>query len=203
MAYVSFNKTATKAQAKASENQNKLYFPSDANCIVLGGKEYGGVTENALNTAIGSVENDVEDIAEDVETLRGEVNSAQLAIGAVQTDAVPTQNSSNHCTSGVIYAALQKVTENEIELLTTPVVIAPNNLYKLGTRETLDVSFSSGDTGVVNEYMFQFKVDGDEFSLTLPSAVKWVEEPSFEDGYIYEVSVVNNLAIAAGWDDEA
>ena len=202
MAYFKVNRTSTLQQAKASENPNKVFFPKDSSAVVLNGKEYGGVTQNELNAALGEIEKDVEDIAGDMETLRGEFNAAQLELGAVQTDPVPTKNSGNHMTSGALYTAFQNVTEKEIELLTTPVVIGPNNLYKLGTRESLNVSFLSGVSGVVNEYMFTFKVDGDEFTLTLPSGVKWVEEPSFEDGYIYEVSVVNGLAIAAGWEDE-
>lgn len=92
------------------------------------------------------------------------------------------------------------MTEKEITISGTPVVIAPNNLYKLGTRTSLDVSLTAGTSGVVNEYMFEFTVDGDNFTLTLPSGVKWIEEPVFENGYKYQVSIVNNLAVTAGWE---
>lgn len=200
MAYINFGMANTLAQAKASENRNKLFFPTDSHAIVLAGKEYGGVTTAMLNSAMGEVAEDVADLEGDMETLRSEVNAAQLAIGAVQTDAAPTENSANHLTSGVVYTALQNVTENEITLSGTPVAIAPNNLYKLGTRSVLDVSLIAGASGRLNEYMFEFTVDGDNFTLTLPSSVKWMEEPVFEDGYLYQVSIVNNLAIAAGWE---
>lgn len=202
MAYVNFNKTSTLEEAKASQNANKVFFPTDSNAIVMNGKEYGGVTTNALNTAIGNVESDVEDIQDDVDTLRSEMNAAQLEIGAVQTDAAPTQNSANHLTSGAVYTALQKVTENEITNNDTNPSILPNKLYKLGTRSSLNVSLIAGEVGIVNEYMFEFTVDGDEFTLTLPSSVKWIEEPVFEDGYKYQVSIVNNLAVTAGWEVE-
>jgi len=42
MAYVKFNKTSTLAQAKASTNPNKIFFPTDSKKIVTNGKEYGG-----------------------------------------------------------------------------------------------------------------------------------------------------------------
>lgn len=202
MAYVGFNKSATLAQAKNSNNPNKLYFPVDSNSIVLNRKEYGGVTQNDLNSVVGDVEAAIVDIADEVETLRSEINSAQLAIGAVQTDAVPIQNSANHLTSGAIYTAMQEVTEKEIVNNDANPSLLPNNLYKLGVRSSLNVSLVVGTPGIVNEYMFEFTVSGDEFYLTLPNAVKWLEEPSFENGFTYQVSIVNNLAVAAGWENE-
>ena len=57
-------------------------------------------------------------------------------------------------------------------------------------------------SGQVNEYMLQFVVDGDEFELALPSGVRWIEEPEFEDGNTYQVSIVNGLAISGAWEAE-
>ncbi len=90
--------------------------------------------------------------------------------------------------------------QKEIELLTDSVNIKPNTLYKLGNRRNLTVSFIAGESMVVNEYMFQFTVTGDTFSLTLPAGVRWFEEPDFNDGSTYQVSVVDNLAIIAEWE---
>ena len=50
------------------------------------------------------------------------------------------------------------------------------------------------------EYMMEFTVSGDNFTLTLPSGVRWMEEPDFEAGSTYQVSVLNNLAIYAAWE---
>lgn len=90
--------------------------------------------------------------------------------------------------------------QKEIELLTDSVNIKPNTLYKLGNRRNLTVSFIAGESMVVNEYMFQFTVTGDAFSLTLPAGVRWFEEPDFNDGSTYQVSIVDNLAIIAEWE---
>lgn len=200
MDFVSFGRTSTTQQAKNSSDQNKIFFPTDSSAIILNKKEYGGVTTNILNSAVGNIESDVDDLGDDVALLRSELNAKQLQIGAVQTDAVPTEGSANHMTSGALYNAFQKVTETEVELLTTPVVIKPNILYKLGDRDVLDVSFIDGEQGIVNEYMFEFTVTSDSFTLTLPSSVKWTEEPDFQSGYTYQVSIVNNLALSAGWE---
>lgn len=54
----------------------------------------------------GTAEEYFEMIQSEVENLIAVVNAAQLAIGAVQTDMIPTQGSANFCTSGVIYTAL-------------------------------------------------------------------------------------------------
>lgn len=47
--------------------------------------------------------------------------------------------------------------------------------------------------------MLEFTVSGNNFTLTLPDSVRWIEESTWEDGYTYQVSIVNNLAISAGW----
>jgi hypothetical protein len=65
----------------------------------------------------------------------------------------------------------------------------------------ITVSWSANDIeGYVNEYMIEFTVDGDGFTLTLPEGVRWVDEPTWEDGYTYQVSIVDNLAVYAGWE---
>lgn len=56
----------------------------------------------------GTAEEYFEQIQSEVENLNAVVNAAQLEIGAVQTDLVPTEGSANHCTSGTIYTALEQ-----------------------------------------------------------------------------------------------
>lgn len=85
----------------------------------------------------------------------------------------------------------------------TDVSISPNVLHVWsGSIESLDVTFTGSVSGQVNEYMLQFVVDGDEFELTLPDGVRWIEEPEFEDGNTYQVSIVNGLAISGAWEAE-
>lgn len=63
----------------------------------------------------GTAEEYFERIQSEVENLNAVVNAAQLEIGAVQTDLVPTEGSANHCTSGTIYTALlQKLNVSDL-----------------------------------------------------------------------------------------
>ena len=79
--------------------------------------------------------------------------------------------------------------------------ILPNELNKWGKIKSLTInSFQGAQEGCVNEYMLEFIVSGDDFTLTLPEGVRWVEEPTWENGYTYQVSIVNNLAVFAGWE---
>lgn len=81
------------------------------------------------------------------------------------------------------------------------VSILPNVLNKWGTIKSLTIdSFQGAQEGYVNEYMLEFTVSGNNFTLTLPEGVRWVEEPTWKDGYTYQVSIVNNLAVFAGWE---
>lgn len=68
---------------------------------------------------------------------------------------------------------------------------------------SLTVTFNAGNSGRPNEYMLEFSVSGNSFTLTLPNNVRWATEPEWQDGYTYQVSVLDNLAIYAGWEAAA
>lgn len=122
--------------------------------------------------------------------------------GVEHIDETPTEESEYPVSSGGVRAALNDAKPKEIPISSEIVSISPNNLYLLGTRSSLTVSLAEGEAGIINEYMFEFVVNGDDFTLTLPSSVKWIEEPVFENGYKYQVSILNNLAVTAGWEIE-
>lgn len=105
----------------------------------------------------------------------------------------------------ITVAAAQLITQADVPMevvsqTETEVEIIPNVLNVWDSVESLDITFGNAVSGQVNEYLLQFVVDGDDFEITLPSGVKWMEEPDFEDGYTYQVSIINNLAIYAGWE---
>ncbi len=86
---------------------------------------------------------------------------------------------------------------------TDNVRLSPNVLNVWETAiASLSVEFVAGANNAVNEYMLQFAVSGSNFDLTLPSGVRWVEEPTWEDGNTYQVSILNGLAVYAGWANE-
>ena len=92
----------------------------------------------------------------------------------------------------------------EHESSDTELSIGPNVLHVWSGIESLEItSFTGAVSGQVNEYNLQFVVDGNDFEIDLPSGVEWEEEPEWEDGYTYQVSIINNLAIYAGWNTSA
>ena len=82
----------------------------------------------------------------------------------------------------------------------TEVAVKPNVLNVWGSVSALDISFTGAESGKINEYMLQFTVQGDSFTLGLPAGVRWTEEPDFINGNTYQVSIVDNLAVGAGWE---
>lgn len=84
----------------------------------------------------------------------------------------------------------------------TTMSIHPNKLNRWGAVSVLSIGFVAGASGRTSEYMMEFVVSGSNFTLTLPSDVRWVdgEQPDWEDGWTYQVSVLNGLAVAAGWE---
>ena len=81
------------------------------------------------------------------------------------------------------------------------VSILPNVLNLWDNIESLTISsFQGSQESRVNEYMLEFTVQGDNFTLTLPEGVRWASDPTWENGYTYQVSIVNNLAVFAGWE---
>lgn len=82
------------------------------------------------------------------------------------------------------------------------VSINPNKLNVWGNVASLRITFLNGDVDVANEYMLQFTPSSDSFTLTFTDGVIWMEEPEFEAGYTYQVSILNGLAIYAEWENQ-
>lgn len=85
----------------------------------------------------------------------------------------------------------------------TSVSISPNVLNRwLSPVSSLTIDFSAGTIGKVNEYILEFKPASSSFTISLPSGVLWPEDPEWELGLTYQISVVNGLALYIAWDEE-
>lgn len=129
--------------------------------------------------------------------ITAEVLKAYLSLGY----SITIDSDGYLCINGQRTQSVMGVTPQVIQTSST-VSIKANTLNVWNNPVTaLAVSFTAADDNVVNEYMLQFTVGSDNFSLVLPAAVKWVdgEAPLWENGYTYQVSIVNNLAVGAGW----
>ena len=104
-----------------------------------------------------------------------------LCIGGVRTETMA--------------GSIQMVSQTD-----TTTSINPNILNVWGNVASLAISLLAGASGSVNEYMLQFTVASDNFTLSLPSSVRWSEEPEWVNGNTYQVSIENNLALYAEWE---
>lgn len=85
------------------------------------------------------------------------------------------------------------VTEVSHGTSNTTFALTPNVLHTWGTVSSLNLTLGSGSSTYVDEYMFKFTA-GTGFALTLPSTVEWYNEPQFNEGKTYEVSIVDGYA---------
>lgn len=139
------------------------------------------------HTEVNSIKETVNSHADDIDALA----TAQERMSAVVeevTDDITALTSAET----VITKTVQSVTG-----------ILPGPLYIWSQPvTTLLVDKAAGKSGRQNEYKLQFTVSGNTFTLTgtLVEGVRWIDEPDWEDGYTYQVSIMNGLAITAGWE---
>ena len=89
-----------------------------------------------------------EQLQGEISTMNNVVNNAQLAVGAVPTDIVPTPGSSNRLTSGTIYNELKvrddKIADNTEAILELDAKVDAN-------KEATDKSLTTNATNISNE----------------------------------------------------
>lgn len=79
--------------------------------------------------------------------------------------------------------------------------IKPNTYYKYGTYTKLTITLAAEESGIINEYMFEFASGSTPTTLSVPDTVKWSggSAPTIEASKTYQVSIVNNLALIASF----
>ena len=80
--------------------------------------------------------------------------------------------------------------------------LTPNVLHRWGEVASLTLTLGEETPGVLNEYMFQFTSGATATQLQLPEAVRWNATPEVSANTVYQVSIVDNLAIMGGWSNE-
>lgn len=91
-----------------------------------------------------------------------------------------------------------------VESSDSELVMSTGILYKYGIITNLSVSFDSPADGVCNEYMLQFETGtegAESIDVSFPSDVKWRNNdiPEWQNNQIYQISIVDNLAIYANF----
>ena len=132
-----------------------------------------------------------------------ECNSIKMVVNehADELDAMTASVSTLNSTVNALDGMDTVVQQTGAGTAQSPVEIMSNRLNVWGAVSALYIDFSRITyMGKRNEYCLRFTVDGDNFVLSLPNGVRWMEEPDFENGWTYEVSIENNLALSAGWE---
>lgn len=80
--------------------------------------------------------------------------------------------------------------------------LTPNVLHKWGEVASLTLTLGEVTSGMADEYMFQFTSGATATQLSLPDTVKWVSTPEIAANTVYQVSIVDNLAVMGGWSNE-
>lgn len=84
------------------------------------------------------------------------------------------------------------------------VTIQPNKLNVWPQpMASLEITLGAGVAGVMNEYMMQFTCPtSGGTSLSITNDVQWANDDEIdpEPGYTYQISIVNGLAVYAGWE---
>lgn len=76
--------------------------------------------------------------------------------------------------------------------------IEPDKFYTFGTVDSLDLTLANVNDGYLHEYCFEF-IAGDNFSeLTVSPSVTWANDPLYEKGRTYQVSIMRGIGVIVG-----
>lgn len=85
----------------------------------------------------------------------------------------------------------------------TSFTLKPNKLYRYGEKEVLDITLEApSNSSYVNEYMCEFISGSTPTEFTYPDTVMFVQEVNIEANKTYQVSIINNIGVIGGVDNE-
>lgn len=78
----------------------------------------------------------------------------------------------------------------------TTFALTPNTFHVWDEVSSLTLTFGSEQSGVANEYLFQFTSGATATTLSLPDDIKWANDtaPTIAESKIYQISVLRGLA---------
>lgn len=86
-----------------------------------------------------------------------------------------------------------------VDMTSATAELAPNTYYKWGEIAALSITLADPtDATITNEYCFEFTSGETAATLTVPSDIKWVQEPTIEAGKTYQVSILNGIGVICG-----
>ena len=87
----------------------------------------------------------------------------------------------------------------------TTFTLTPNTFHVWDEVASLTLTLGSEQSGVANEFLFQFASGATATSLTLPDDIKWVNDsaPTIAENMIYQISILNGLAVVLEFSNAA
>lgn len=81
--------------------------------------------------------------------------------------------------------------------------LTPNVFHKWGEVASLTLTLGAETAGVANQYTFEFASGSTATVLALPDSLKWADDnvPTIEANMIYQISILNGLAVALKFDN--
>lgn len=79
--------------------------------------------------------------------------------------------------------------------------LTPNILHKWDEVVSLTLTLGTETPNIVNEFMIQFTSGATATQLSLPETVKWLNTPEIAANMVYQISILNNLAVIGGWSN--
>lgn len=111
------------------------------------------------------------------------------------TGEVITESKLDHMEQGIEDASyIPQVTGSG-----TSVTLEPNKFYVFGEVAELDLSFSQGPAGQVNEYHFSFISGSTAAVLSMPVDVIMPDGFVILANYQYEISIIDNKGVYMLW----
>ena len=133
-------------------------------------------------------------ITESGESVTYEMKSTNVNLGSISHDIETVKTE--------LEEKADKVTVVDHGTDDTTFELTPNVLHRWGEVASLTLTLGAETPGVVNEYMFQFTSGAVATQLSLPETVKWTSTPEIAANTVYQVSIVDNLAVMGGWSNE-
>lgn len=171
-------------------------FMSDGRTVeeaVSGMSGGSGGTIDTSNLATKDELAQKQDVISDIDTIRSNAANYKGTVTSVKVDNVSKTQSSGVVDLGYINKKLTTSTSSSMTL-------SPNIYYRNTNTSlsTLTIKLGSvSNSNIINEYFVEFTTRSSGTTISLPSSIKWAngETPTFEAGYTYQISIVNNLGI--------
>lgn len=188
--------------AKDLSTNELIYFKGHAQATYMSD---GRTVEEAITSSIGDSGGTIDtsnfatktelaqkqDVISDIDTIRNNATNYKGTVTSVKVDNVSKSESSGVVDLGYVN---KKLTTSASSSMT----LSPNIYYRNTSTSlsTLTITLGSvSNSNIINEYFVEFTTRSAGTTVSFPSTVKWVDDvtPTWESGYTYQVSIVNNL----------